>query len=83
MAQFSLAMPAEMQRWVDTRVARDGYADLGDYLRDLIERDQQEHQADVRRVRRLIEDGIASGIVAAEPEDGLDEINTGLPEGGG
>ena len=76
--QFSLAMPADMRRWVDARVARDGYGDVADYLRDLIERDQQDHEADVRRVRGLIDEGIASGIVDAEPEAVLDETIAGL-----
>lgn len=30
--------------------------------------------ADVRRVRLLVEEGIASGIVDREPEDILDEV---------
>ena len=74
MAQLDIPLPADLQRHVDARVSRDGFNDTAAYLRALIERDQHVYEADVRRVRALIEEGIASGIVDREPEDILDEI---------
>lgn len=68
------ALPADLQRYIDDRVAAEGFADAAAFLRDLLERDRRRHEADVRRVRALIEEGIESGIVDAEPEDILDEI---------
>lgn len=68
------ALPADLQHYVDGRVAQEGFADTADFLRDLVQRDQQEYQADVRRVQALIQEGVDSGIVDAEPEDILDEI---------
>lgn len=79
MAQLSISVPADLRHWVDTRVARAGYADLDEYVRALIRRDQDEYEADVRRVRALVEQGRASGVIDAEPEDILDEIIAGIP----
>lgn len=70
----NLALPADLQRYVDDRVAEEGFVDMAAFVRDLVERDRDAHAADVRRVRALIEEGIASGIVDAEPEAILDDI---------
>jgi antitoxin ParD1/3/4 len=74
MAQSNVALPADLQRYVDARVAAEGFADSADFLRDLVRRDQDEYEADVRRVQALLKEGRKSGIVDAEPEDILDEI---------
>jgi antitoxin ParD1/3/4 len=74
MAQLDIPLPADLQRHVDARVSGEGFTDTADYLRALIERDQHLYEADVRRVRALIDEGIASGIVDQEPEDILDQI---------
>ena len=72
-------MPAELEQWIDTRVSRDGFTDAPAYLEALIARDRMEYEEDVARVRKMIEEGIASGIVDAEPEDILKEIIAGIP----
>lgn len=74
MAQLNVALPADLQCYVDARVAAEGFADSADFLRDLVRRDQDDYEADVRRVQALLDEGYASGIVDAEPEDILDEI---------
>ena len=79
MVQLTVPLPADLQRWVDARVAAEGYTDAADYLRELVRRDQDEHHLDVLRVRRLVDEGRASGIVDAEPEDMLAEIMAEIP----
>ncbi|MBY0520055.1 MAG: type II toxin-antitoxin system ParD family antitoxin [Sphingomonas sp.] len=69
-----VVLPADLQRYVDDRAAEEGFADGAAFLRDLVARDRDSYEADVRRVRALIQEGIDSGIVDAEPEDILDEI---------
>ena len=70
----SLAMPTELEDWVDTRVSRDGFADTGDYLRELNERDQATHEARIAHVRGLIEEGLASGVLDADVDEIFDEL---------
>jgi antitoxin ParD1/3/4 len=78
MTELNVALPDDLQRYVDARVAQEGFADPADFLRDLVRRDQDGYEADVRRVRALIQEGIDSGVVDAEPEDVLDEIIAGI-----
>lgn len=74
MEPLSLTLPIALRDYVDARVSAEGFADPAAFLCDLIQRDQDEHEADVRRVRALIQEGIDSGIVDAEPEAILEEI---------
>lgn len=75
---LNVALSPELQSYVDARVAQEGFADPADFLRDLVRRDQDAYEADVQRVRALIQEGVDSGIVDAEPEDILDEIIAGI-----
>lgn len=79
MAQLSISVPSELQRWLDGRVAANGMTDAGEYVRRLIQRDQDEHRADVRRVQALIDEGIASGFVDEEPEDVIERLMLEIP----
>ncbi|GAA0678363.1 antitoxin ParD1/3/4 [Sphingomonas insulae] len=74
MAQLNVSLPADLQRYVDGRVSDAGFADSDDYVRALIERDQHRYADDVLRVRRLVQEGIDSGVIDREPDDILDDI---------
>ncbi len=78
MADLSISLPTELQSYVESRVAVEGFSDPAAFLRDLVERDHAEYEADVARVRALIQEGIDSEIVDAEPEAILDEIIAGI-----
>ena len=78
MTEVNVALPADLQRYVDARVAQDGFADPADFVRDLVRRDHEEHEAGVQRVRALIQEGIDSGVVDADAQDVLDEIIAGI-----
>lgn len=80
---LDIALPADLQRYVDARVAAEGFAGPADFMRDLIQRDRVAYDADVHRVRALVEEGVASGILDAEPEAVLDEIIAGIPRSHG
>jgi antitoxin ParD1/3/4 len=79
MTQLTVSMPPALQRWIDARLAEGHYADAGAYLLDLIRRDQRGAEED-RRIRALVEEGFASGVLDAEPEDVLEEIMARLPD---
>jgi antitoxin ParD1/3/4 len=78
MSQLTISLPPELQGWVDARLAKGGFPDAQTYVRQLIQHDQTLYEAEVRRVRQLIDEGLASGILDAEPEDVLDEIIAGI-----
>lgn len=79
MNQVSIALPSELEHGAQSRVAAGDHVDMADYVRDLLRRDRDDHAAEVRRVRALIDDGLASGTIDAEPEVVLHEIIAGIP----
>lgn len=79
MVQLSIVMPPALQSWVEHRLAEGRYADAAEYLRDLVRRDQELAEDDIRWVRAMVEEGLASGVVDAEPEDVLKEIMARIP----
>ena len=56
---MSLALPESLRYDIDARARSGEYGDTGEYLRDLIRRDQHEHAAG--RLRVLITEGLESG----------------------
>ena len=80
MSELSIQLPPNLQRWVDSRVSAGRYADAAEYLRDLVRRDQEALEEDIWRVRALVEEGIASGVIDREPEEVLAEIIAGIDE---
>ena len=78
MAQTTVTLPADLQRYADNRVEMEGFSDRSAYLRALVERDQDRYRADVARVQALIDEGMASGIVDRDALEILDEIIAGI-----
>lgn len=74
MTDLSISLPTELQQYVESRVSAEGFAGPADFVRDLVQRDQAAYQADVHRVRALVQEGIDSGIVDADVDNILDEI---------
>lgn len=69
---MSFALPDELRRYIDDRVRSGEYGNTGEYLRELIRRDQQ-HVAE-RRLRGLISDGLESGDGRPATAEVIDEI---------
>ena len=65
MATMNVSLPDEMKAFVEAQVATGLYANASDYIRDLI----RSRQADVDRLRALIEEGDASGVSPLSPEE--------------
>lgn len=66
MATMNVSLPDPMKNWVEER-AKDGrYANVSDYVRDLIRRDQSRAQA-IGDIQNEIDAGVQSG--APEPFD--------------
>ena len=73
MTDLSFAIPPAMLDWLQQQVAEGRYVDVGDYLRDLLRREQEEAE-EIAWLREQIAEGLASGIIDKEPEDVIEEI---------
>lgn len=67
-------LPPDLARQVESRIAEGEFADAGDYLRDLVQRDLDEAAADAAWVRERIAEGEASGYLDASPKEIIEEI---------
>lgn len=76
MTELTISVPPALQQWIDERIALGLYSDATDYVRDLLRKDQ----AGTFWLRARVEEGLASGIVDAEPEDVLDAIMAEDPD---
>jgi antitoxin ParD1/3/4 len=77
MGEMSFDFPPDLRRWIEVRLAEGRYADAQDYVRDLVRRDQERTVAweeDSARVRRLIEEGEASGILDEDPFEFIERL---------
>lgn len=66
MATMTLSLPDPMKVWVEAQTESGRYGDAGDYVRDLIRRDQA-RQGAIAELQTLIDEGLSSG--AAQPVD--------------
>lgn len=60
MFRKTITIPDAMENWVKTQIDAGRYASDSEYFRDLIRRDQ-ERQLAQDHLRRLIDEGLASG----------------------
>lgn len=74
MTDMSFTMPPDLKSWIDAQVAQGRYADAGEYLRDLVRRDQETVSDERTWLRAMIEEGLASGVINRDAQDVLDEI---------
>jgi antitoxin ParD1/3/4 len=68
MATMNVSLPSPMKEWVEAQVATGRYANVSDFVRDLI-RDAQERQNALEEFDRLIESAEASGVSDATPDE--------------
>lgn len=61
MTSMNVSLPDQMKNWVELRIENGEYHNASEYVRDLIRRDQQEHQR-TEAFRAAIEAGRNSGI---------------------
>jgi antitoxin ParD1/3/4 len=61
MATMNVSLPDPMKLWVEDQIKGGQYANVSDYVRDLIRRDQQARQQ-LERLRGAIDLGLESGV---------------------
>ena len=66
MATMNISLPDQMKAYVEDQTRDGRYANVSDYMRDLIRKDQERRKA-IAEIQALIDEGIASG--PGEPFD--------------
>jgi antitoxin ParD1/3/4 len=79
MSNLSVSMPPALKQWVEQRRSQGRYASAADYVRDLVRRDQENAEEDVRWLKAMMDEGLASGMIDAEPEDVIEDIIAAYP----
>ncbi|MCH2487246.1 MAG: type II toxin-antitoxin system ParD family antitoxin [Erythrobacter sp.] len=77
MGEMNFTFPPDLENWIATRVAEGRHADAGDYVRDLIRRDQDaasRWEEDTAKLRSAIEESEASGVSDVDPRDLIDRL---------
>jgi antitoxin ParD1/3/4 len=59
MGTVTISLPDSMKEWIEDQVEEGGFATPGDYLGDLVRRDQERR---LEQLRRIVDEGLASGI---------------------
>ncbi|WP_018402805.1 type II toxin-antitoxin system ParD family antitoxin [Marinobacter gelidimuriae] len=79
MATMNVSLPELMKEWVETQARSGRYSNTSDYVRDLIQRDQDRAEK-VENVQRLISEGLESGE-GSQSMDGLRDQAMELAKG--
>jgi antitoxin ParD1/3/4 len=58
MATLTVSVPDSVKGWIDEQTGEGGYASAGDYLTELVRQDQER----LEELRRIVDEGLASGI---------------------
>lgn len=73
MATIDVSLPDLMKDWVDSQARSGRYSDAGDYVRDLIRRDQERADA-LSELQRQIDEGFESGVSDRPVEEVFGEV---------
>ncbi|TQE98396.1 MAG: type II toxin-antitoxin system ParD family antitoxin [Spiribacter salinus] len=60
MARMNVSLPEAMKRWVEQQVQSGRYSNKSEYVRELIQRDQERREK-ISRMQALVDEGLASG----------------------
>ncbi|OYX62373.1 MAG: hypothetical protein B7Y89_09080 [Novosphingobium sp. 32-60-15] len=74
MTDLSFSIPSPLHSRIEHRATEAGYADVGDYVRDLIERDLEGAADQTAWLRAMIQEGLDSGISPETPETIIETI---------
>ena len=61
MATMNVSLPDQMKEWAEAQTADGKYANVSDYVRDLIRKDQLRAEG-IAKLQALVDEGRASGV---------------------
>lgn len=77
MATMNISLPDPMREWVESEVKKGEYANVSDYIRDLIRHDQRQRDA----LHAAIREGLESGRSPRKAKDVLAAAKARLRHG--
>ena len=60
MSTMNISLPEQMKAFAEAQTRDGRYANVSDYMRDLIRKDQERRQA-IAEIQALVDEGLASG----------------------
>lgn len=75
MATMNVSLPDPLKSWVEKQVKTGHYSNAGDYVRDLIRRDQEYQTRREMLIRELVA-GEKSGVSQRNPKDIWEDVKT-------
>ncbi len=73
MATMNISLPDKLKAFVEERVAEGSYANVSDYVRDVL-RKEQARQAAISEIRQAIKEGEESGFAPFDPDVFFDQL---------
>jgi antitoxin ParD1/3/4 len=70
MGTVTFSLPDSMKEWIEDQVEEGGFATPSDYLGELVRRDQQKR---LEELRRIVDEGLASGVSTRTFEERIAE----------
>ena len=77
MATMNVSLPDPMREWVEVQVKSGEYANVSDYIRDLIRHDQRRHQS----LEDALREGLESGRSSRKAEEIMSAAKARLRNG--
>jgi antitoxin ParD1/3/4 len=74
MATMNISLPDKMKEWVEAQVATGKYANVSDFVRDIL-REKQSYEEKLASLRLKIKEGEESGESERSLDDIWDEIS--------
>lgn len=78
MATMNVSLPDEMKEWIEEQASNGRFANVSDYVRDLVRR-EQERADNIARLQQLVDEARASPKREITNLDAYFEEITGLP----
>jgi antitoxin ParD1/3/4 len=69
MSRITISMPDHMNEWVESQISSGRYGTVGEYVRELVRKDQERRETAIADLRRLLQDGEDSGFEAYDFSD--------------
>ncbi|WP_420606846.1 type II toxin-antitoxin system ParD family antitoxin [Novosphingopyxis sp.] len=73
MKAMTITLSDGLEDWIGQRLEDGSYATASAYVTDLVRRDR-ERAEEVQRIKALVEEGLASGVIEMDASEVLDSI---------